>query len=479
MDFLRKKTGSSLSEADRINYGKPGIEVQPQKEVVILGAGLAGLSAGYILSRRGIKVIVFEGDSSVGGLSKTVTHRGFRFDLGGHRFITGSKKIEQFVMDILKGDFLVVQRKSKIYIFKRYFDYPLRPANAILGLGLCTTLQITWDYCKEKLKRSSRKPHIVSLEDWVVNRFGRKMFDLYFRQYSEKVWGIECKDISKEWVAQRIKGLSLWTAIKNAFLKFNGRDIASLSSQFIYPPMGIGQISDRLRDGIEEHNPVLTKTRIMQIDHEDFLIKSVVARSYEHLSKVEASEFVSTIPLTSLVPMLQPAVPEDILEAASQLKYRDIVIVTIMLDRERVTDNTWIYLPEKEIPLGRIHEPKNWSPHTAPKGKTHIVSEYFCFKGDKIWSLSDEKLTSITVEHLERLGFIHKGDVIDSCVVRATNAYPLFEVGYWEHYDKILNYLKNFKNLHLIGRGGRFRYYNMDHAMESGINIAEHILRRQ
>ena len=281
-----------------------------------------------------------------------------------------------------------------------------------------------------------------------------------------------------EWVAQRIKGLSLWAAIKNAFFKFSGRDIDTLSDKFIYPSTGIGQISDMLSERIEDENSVLTNTRVMHVNHEDFHIKNVLARNCEHLYDIGGSEFVSSIPLTNLVRMLRPAVPEEILDAASRLRYRDLVIVTIMLNRERVTDLTWMYLPEEDIPLGRIHEPKNWSPFMAPEGKTHIVAEFFCFEGDRIWNSTDEELTSVTAEHLERLGFVNKNDVIDSCVVRVPKAYPLFNVGYQKYYNMILDYLKNFKNLHIIGRGGMFRYHNMDHAMESGIEVAEDILSR-
>lgn len=448
------------------------------REIVIMGAGLAGLSAGFILSRAGRQITIIEKDPTVGGLSKTVNHRGFRFDLGGHRFITRSKKIEHLVMDILKGDFLVVPRKSKIYMLNRYFYYPLRPINALFGLGLHTTLKIISDYCKERVKNTLNPANIISLEDWVVALFGRKMFNLYFREYSEKVWGVDCRNISKEWVARRIEGLSLWSAIKNAFLKFSGKEIATLSDKFIYPPNGIGQIADRLREEIEDGNPVLTNTRVTQIYHEDFSIKDVIAKNCKYLYDVKGSEFISSMPLTNLVLLLQPAAPDDILEAASQLKYRDLIIVSVMLNRERVTDLTWMYFPEKGIPLGRIHEPKNWSPKMAPEGNTHIVAEFFCFKGDTLWNSSDEELTSITVKHLGKLGFINESDVIDSCIVRVPNAYPLFDVGYWEHYNKIMNYLKNFRNLHIIGRGGKFRYYNMDHAMESGIEVAEDILRK-
>ncbi|MEC4685673.1 MAG: FAD-dependent oxidoreductase [Nitrospirota bacterium] len=451
-----------------------------QNGIVILGGGLAGLSAGYVLSREGKKVLVAEGDSTVGGLSKTYKHNGFMFDLGGHRFITHNRSLERFVNELLKGEFLKVMRTSQIYMFGRYFDYPLKPVNAMFGLGILTSLQILLDYWKEKIKNVLKPPEIISLEDWVVSQFGRKMFDLYFKEYSEKVWGIDCKSISQEWVSERIKGLSLWEAIKNGFTKVSGKSIKTLADEFIYPPYGIGQLSDNLKEGIEEAgSSVLTETRVIKVNHENFNVSSITVDNNGKQYDIEGKEFISSVPLTHLAKMLHPAAPADIMEAASKLRYRDIVIVTVMLDREKVTDLTWLYFPEKDMPLGRIHEPRNWSPYMAPEGKTHVVAEFFCFKGDKIWNSSDEELTAITVENLEKLGFINKNEVIDSSVVRAAKAYPLMEVGYREPYEKILQYLKNFKNLRPIGRGGLFKYYNMDRAIESGIEVAEEILGKK
>ncbi len=445
---------------------------------VVFGGGLAGLSAGYVLAKADKSVIVLEKDSVVGGLAKTVVKGEFRFDLGGHRFITKDKKVEDFVTDLLESDSLTVTRKSKIYMRKKLFDYPLRPSNALFGLGLPTTLRIFFDYLKERIRNSLGFHEIISLEDWVVSNFGRTMFNLYFKDYSEKVWGMKCNKISKEWVEQRIKGLSLWTAIKNAFFKYSGSDIDTLADKFIYPSDGIGRISEKLREKIEKNNKVLTDTGIIHINHNNSKINSVLARNYEKIYDVRGCEFISSIPLTNLVRMLKPAAPVDVLEAAAGLKYRDLIIVTIMLDRDKVTDLTWLYLPEKDVPIGRIHEPKNWSPDMAPDGKTHIVSEYFCFENDKIWNSKDDELVNITVDHLGKLGFINSREVIDSCVIRVPKAYPLFEIGYSENYAKILEYLKRFSNLAIAGRSGMFRYYNMDHAIESGITAAENILRK-
>ena len=444
---------------------------------VVLGGGLAGLSAGFTLAKSDMPVTVLESDSEVGGLSKTVRHGEFSFDLGGHRFHTKNPEIDGFVKDVLYGDYLTVPRKSKIFLQNRFFDYPLKPSNALMGLGVPTTVKAIFDYSKEKLKNLVETPNHISLEDWVVNNFGRTLFNIYFKEYSEKVWGIECNRISEEWVSKRIDGLSLGVAIKNAFFKFSGREVTSLIDSFIYPPEGIGQLSNNLKVEIEKENTVLTNTRAFRINHKDFTIKNVIAKNCDQLYDVNGSKFITSIPLPNLVKMLNPAPPDHIFKAASSLRYRDLVVVTIMLDKEKVTDLTWMYLPGQDLSLGRLHEPKNWSPRMAPEDKTHIVAEYFCFQGDKIWNSSNEELTSLTVKQLERLGLINESEVIDSCVFRAPKAYPLFEIGYSEHYSSILKYLDNFKNLHIVGRTGMFKYYNMDRAIESGLKVADNIIR--
>ncbi|RJQ44941.1 MAG: FAD-binding protein [Nitrospiraceae bacterium] len=444
--------------------------------IIIMGGGLAGLSAGFCLTEAGRPVTVFEAGSEVGGLSRTIRHGDFKFDLGGHRFFTKNEETESFVKNILQNDYLNVHRKSKIYLQKNFFDYPLKPSNALLGLGLTTTMRAIADYGKEKMKGLFTRPQHISLEDWVVSNFGRTLFTIYFKEYSEKVWGIDCKSISEEWVSKRIEGLSLGVAIKNALFKFTGRKVPTLVDRFIYPPRGIGQISDRLREEIEKENTVNTSTRVREIRHKDFSITGVSAQNCEKNYDIKGGEFISSIPVTHLVNMLSPTPPQSILEAASNLRYRDLVVVTLMIDREQVTDLTWLYLPEKDMPLGRIHEPRNWSPYLVPVGKTSIVAEYFCFQNDSIWNSSDSALADITALQLEQLGLIDKSEVIDHCIVRVPKAYPVFEVGYNTYYSKILDYLKNFKNLHIAGRTGMFKYYNIDHAIESGLETAKRIL---
>jgi len=446
---------------------------------VILGGGLAGLSAAYLLSQSNRKVLVVDKESSVGGLAKTINHGSFRFDLGGHRFLTKNETVKRFVKNIISDDILTVPRKSRIYMFDRLIDYPLKPVNAVFGVGFTTAVKILADYLKVTADNAAGTPNILSMEDWVVNQFGQKMFDLYFKEYSEKVWGVSCKKLSMEWVSKRIEGLSLGAAIKNAFFKFSGKNIDTLADTFCYPPRGIGQIAEALRFAIEKESTLLTNTKVTNLYHEDFLIKSASVINGRNRDDIQGSEFLSSIPLPVLVRMLKPPPPEYVLRASDKLKYRDIMIVTVFLERDMVMDLTWMYLPDRSIPFSRIHEPKKWSPHMAADGTTHIVAEYFCFEGDSMWNSKNEELTSITVEQMVKLGLIKKSDVLGSCVVRVPKAYPIHEVGYLEPYNIIMNYLKKFQNLHTIGRTGQFEYLNMDSAIQSGMEAAENILGKK
>ncbi len=447
--------------------------------IIILGGGLAGLSAGCTLTRAGRSVKLFESDSIVGGLSKTIVREGFRFDLGGHRFVTKDPAVDAFVRELMDGELVSVPRSSKIYMRGKYFDYPLRPLNAMFGLGIPITAKIMADYGLEKAKRLFNQKPIASLEDWVVDNFGRTMFTIYFKEYSEKVWGIDCSRISAEWVAQRIRGLSLAKAVKNAFFKFSGKNLATLADSFLYPQLGIGRVADRLKEKIEKRNAVFTDANVTSVNRSGFTIGSVVVKNHMDSRVVEGEEFISSMPVTRLVRTLRPAAPRHILDAASKLRFRDLVVVAVMINRPRVTDQTWIYIPEQRIPFGRIHEPTNWSEKMAPAGKTLLVAEFFSYRGDQIWNQSDERLTEMTVGGLDQLGFIKKEEVINSVVVRVPKAYPLFEVGYRELCDVIYDYLGRFKNLHVTGRSGMFRYYNMDIAIKSGIDTAERILNRE
>ena len=445
-------------------------------DAVVLGAGLAGLAAGHALARAGRRVKVLERDPAVGGLARTVARGPFRFDLGGHRFFTEDPAIDRLVRDLLGPEWLTVNRRSQILLRDRYIDYPLSPLNALSGLGLPTALRIVLDHAVERVRRRFGSREVVSLEDWVVGQFGRTLFDIYFKEYSEKVWGIGCERISADWVAQRIQGLSMGAALRNAFFRRRGAAPRTLTDRFRYPARGIGRIAERLREEIARENQVLCGVEVRRIRHRDSRVEAVLVRDGSGTSAVEGSAFVSTVPLPDLVRMLDPRPPGEVLGAAARLGFRDLVVVAVMLDRKRATDQSWMYFPERRIPFGRIHEPTNWSERMAPDGATLLVAEQFCFKGDETWRASDRDLADATVHHLHGLGLVSRGEVLDSAVLRVPQAYPLFEVGYWRHRRTVLRYLRRFRNLFPAGRGGTFAYQNMDHAMASGLEAADRIL---
>jgi protoporphyrinogen oxidase len=432
-------------------------------DIVILGGGLSGLAAGHVLSDAGCAVTVCEREPVVGGLSRTIVRNGFRFDLGGHRFFTTDAVVDEFVRGLMGDELVRVPRSSKILMRGKYFDYPLKPLNAVFGLGVPTTARIIFDYLLETVRQQVRKGEARSLEDWVIGNFGRTMFDIYFKGYSEKVWGIGCDRISASWVAQRIKGLSLGKAIQNAF--FN-------------PSLGIGRISDRLQEEIERRNEVLTEAEVLQVYHGRGRIESVRVLHRGAVRTLAGDAFVSSIPLTKLAGLLHPEPPAHVREAAACLKFRDLVVVAVMVDRERVTDQTWIYIPEPHIPFGRIHEPTNWSRSMAPAGKSLLVVEYFSTRGDAVWAMDDQALAGLTIDHLAKLRFLQRDEAIDAMVVRVPSAYPLFEIGYREHAETLLAYFDGFENIDIAGRSGMFRYYNMDAALRSGMEAAERIVQR-
>ncbi len=453
------------------------MSVKSGTDCLILGGGLAGLAAGRALTQAGRRVQVLESGDATGGLARTVAHDGFRFDLGGHRFFTRDTHVERFVRELLGDELVTVPRTSRIYLRGKWIEYPLRPMNALFGLGLRASAETLLGYGSARVARRMLPVPLVSLEDWVVAHFGRPLFELYFRDYSEKVWGIGCRDISAEWMAQRVQGLSLGAAIQRAFLK-RGPALPTLVDRFLYPRLGIGRIAGRLREEIEQSSPIATGTQVVRIHHDGRRIEGVTVRQGDRVHDLPGGAFLSTIPLTQVMQALTPHAPAHVRAAAAQLRYRDLVIVTVMLDRDRATDQTWIYFPGKDIPFGRLHEPTNWSAAMAPPGRTLLVTERFCFRGDATWNASDAELIETTVHHLEKLGFIRRREARDGMVVRIPAAYPLFDVGYQERSQILCDYLERFENLRVAGRGGLFRYYNMDQAIASGLAAAEALLGR-
>lgn len=447
-------------------------------DVAVIGAGPAGLSAAFILSENNKSTVVLEMSGQVGGISRTIERDGFRFDIGGHRFFTKDEEVDDFFKRILGDEAIWVNRSSKIYYLSKYIDYPLKPANAIFGMGIGTTAKCLADYGYVKVRNIFGKPEIVSFQDWVSNEFGRELFKLFFKNYTEKVWGIDCDQICAEWAAQRIKGLSLRVAVKDALFPQKNGKVATLIDKFMYPRLGIGRISERLTEDVERlGNEVRMHSRVTAVNHEGGHITAVDVQADEGSYRLEVENLCSSMPLTELVLAMRPEAPAGVVEAALGLRYRDLVTVNLMIDKPQVTDQTWIYIHDPSFRLGRVHEPRNWSPAMAPEGKSSIVAEYFCFQDDDIWNMDDQALIDLTVDDLgRRLGFLEKGEVIGGFVVRVPKAYPMYELGYEIPLRKIRDYIAGFDNLEIVGRYGTYKYNNMDHSMKTGILAARNIL---
>ncbi len=441
--------------------------------VIIIGGGPAGLTAAYQLTKAGIASVVLEKDRVVGGISRTATHNGYRFDIGGHRFFTKVPAVEAMWREVLgDADFLRRQRLSRIYYNKRFFHYPLRPANALLGLGLWNSALILASYLKAQL--FPQQPE-VTFEQWVSNRFGERLYRTFFKTYTEKVWGIPCDQISAEWAAQRIKGLSLLSALKNALLQQQAPDksrvIKTLIDAFDYPRLGPGQMWEAVAARVPE---VRLGAEVKTIHWSGNRVEAVETANGQ---RVDGSHFISSMPLRELILRLSPAAPSDVRAAAEGLKYRDFLTVALIVNRAEVFPDNWIYIHDPEVRMGRIQNFKNWSPDMVPDPNTTCLGlEYFCFAGDGLWTMRDEELIALGKREIEMLGLARAAEVVDGSVVRMPKAYPVYDANYSEHLRVVRAFLGGLTNLQVVGRNGMHRYNNQDHSMLTAMLAVENIL---
>jgi len=441
-----------------------------EKPVVIIGAGPAGLAAGYEFIQRGICPIILERGSVVGGISRTESYKDFNFDIGGHRFLTKNEEINQLWENMLGPDFLTVNRLSRIYYQGKFFNYPLRPANALLNLGPLESLHVLLSYCRARL---SPQPQENSFEEWIVNRFGDRLYRTFFKTYTEKVWGIPCREIRADWAAQRIKGLSLLVALSNAL--FGGQQAKSLSERFSYPKLGPGMMWQRFMDHIVSGGgKVMLHCEVSSMHHDNRRITAVEYSTGEITDELSAENYISSMPISKLVQLFKPQPPAEVLESARQLAYRGFIIVVLIIDRQTLFPDQWLYVHSPKVQVGRIQNFKNWSRFMVPdQSKTSIGMEYFCNVNDLTWEMSDNELVDMATREMAEMGFAPASLVIDSYVVRQSHAYPVYDSTYKQNLQAIRNYLDNFNNLQTIGRSGMHRYNNMDHSMQTGILAAK------
>jgi protoporphyrinogen oxidase len=447
---------------------------------VIAGAGPAGLTAAYELTKHGHPCVVLESDAKmVGGISRTDQYKGYRFDIGGHRFFSKSEEVNRIWREILGDQFITRSRMSRIYYNRRFFHYPLKPANALLNLGMLRSAQVVLSYFKARL--FPIKPE-RSFEDWVVNRFGRTLFEIFFKTYTEKLWGMPTSTISADWAAQRIKGLSLVEAVWNAFFgnrKSKGEVIKTLIDTFQYPRFGPGQMWEAARDIVGSRGgAVHHDRRVVRIEHDGSMVSAFVARdSRGRLTRYHGKHFLSTLPIRELIRAMSPQPPEAVVRAAESLKYRDFLTVVLIVDRPETFPDTWIYIHEPNVRLGRVQNFKNWSPELVPDPtKSSLGLEYFCFEGDGLWTMADQDLIALGRREIDAIGLVSAHDVIDGCVVRMPKAYPVYDDEYQNHLAVIRAWLKNLPNLELAGRNGMHKYNNQDHSMMTAFLAARNIL---
>ena len=447
---------------------------------VVIGAGPAGLTAAHRLTADGRPVVVLEADPEyVGGISRTVRYKDVRFDIGGHRFFSKSPEIETFWREMLGDDLLVRSRESRIFYRRRFFQYPLRPGDALRKLGPIEALRCVSSYC---LARVAPARPVVSFQDWVTNEFGHRLFEIFFKTYTEKVWGMDCRDVSADWAAQRIQGLSLGSAIVDAVRPARQRGngpIKTLTRTFLYPRLGPGMMWDACAAAVRRQGgQIRLGRRVTECRCDDEGTWHVTHVGTDGSEETTTGRHViSSAPLRELVAALRPAIDPETLDAASKLRYRDFLIVALLARGGTPLTDQWIYVHDPDVRVGRVQNFRAWSEDMVPDPSLASYGlEYFCSEGDDIWTRSDEQARALAASELAHIGLAAPDDIVDACIIRQPKAYPIYDDAYRAQLERIRATLQErFPTLQVIGRNGMHRYNNQDHAMMTAMLAAENI----
>ncbi len=448
------------------------------KHAIVLGAGPAGLAAGHEFTRHGGRVTVLERNSYVGGLCVTVEQDGYKFDIGGHRWFTKNEHLNNWFRRLMEGEIVMVQRISRIFHGGKFFSYPISFGDLMKNTDLLTIAHAGASFVAVAVRQSISPKPILNMKDAYTAQFGTKLYQLFFEQYSEKVWGKPCEELSADWVSQRSKGLSVFNLVRNALMPSKDSSV-SLIEEFMYPRDGYVRIPERMAEDIAAAgNEIRLNSAVNRIvchGPKDF---EVFFGERESAGSVRGDAIISTIPLGRLAQIIEPKCDQCVIDAAKNLKFRDLITINLRLKKKQVTPDTWLYIQDKEILFGRMHEPKNWSQAMVPDADhTSLVLECFCTRGDHIWSMGDEQIAARCVDDLaSKLKFIGREEVVGFQAVRTVQAYPVYDLDYRENIATVMSFINSLPGVHVIGRGGTFRYNNADHSIEMGLLLGRKLL---
>lgn len=438
-----------------------------RKKVGVIGGGPAGLTAAYQLSKQGFAVDLFEADAAVGGMCKTIELWNNKVDIGPHRFFSNDRKVNELWLEVVGDEYEMVSRLTRIFYKGKYFDYPLKPVNAFVNLGAVETTRCLVSYAEQRIKKEASAG---DFESWVVSRFGHRLYSIFFKTYSEKLWGIKCTELDADFAAQRIKKLSLYEVVKNAF--FGGGGHKTLVDEFAYPIGGTGMVYQKMAEGIGRHGgKVFTRKPVKKIIVENKTATGLQLvdgeqRSYDHI--------ISTMPLTQLISTMDN-VPETIRETAGQLKFRNTIIVYLQVAGKDLFPDNWLYIHSSDLKTGRITNFRNWVPQLCNDDHTILALEFWSNADEALWQMNDAEMIDLARKEIKRTGLIGDRDIREGAVYRVPKCYPVYQRGYRDKMAVVQPWLDGIKNLYAIGRYGAFKYNNQDHSILMGILASENI----
>jgi protoporphyrinogen oxidase len=445
--------------------------------VAVIGAGPAGMTAALQLSRGGAQVTVFEADERVGGLARSLKLWGQTVDLGPHRFFCTEERVNRLWRDVVGQDYRFVNRLTRIFYEGCFYDYPLRPMNALRNMGVVNAGRCLGSYLKEKAWPSCSRDANGSFESWVVNRFGRRLFEMFFKSYSEKLWGIPCDELDADFAAQRIRKFSLGEAVTSSLFPWRAARHKTLVDRFAYPLGGTGSVYLKMADRIRASGgETRLRCPVRRVMHDGWSVSGVeladgLCEPCDHV--------ISTMPLTLLVRSLGD-IPAEVAQAVDALSFRNTVLVYLHVDSESLFDDQWIYVHAPDLLMGRVTNFRNWVPELyGEKQSTILALEYWCYTVDALWTESDQQLIDRAKSEMQATGLLGGANVLDGHVVRIPRCYPVYARGYKEHVKKIAAYLRNYRGLTAIGRYGAFKYNNQDHSILMGILAADNLLENK